>query len=125
MKWGYPPPPPPPLNPPHYILVKIPHILKSRRRLALYLNVMLIFNFNLDNQTGFIEWDLVMKGVSVPDLHHGNLYNLWASNYSVNADIPEARLMDTTFPEPFKSSLVRNWEKMSIQQVSRDHYMHN
>ncbi|XP_033633572.1 uncharacterized protein LOC117295114 [Asterias rubens] len=67
--------------------------------------------------TGFIEWDLVMKGVSLPDVYHNNIYKLWASNQSVNADVPEAQLLDTSFPEPFKSSLVNNWHQMDVQQI--------
>lgn len=58
-----------------------------------------------------------MKGVSLPDVYHNNIYKLWASNQSVNADVPEAQLLDTSFPEPFKSSLVNNWHQMDVQQV--------
>ncbi|XP_038046844.1 uncharacterized protein LOC119721045 [Patiria miniata] len=67
--------------------------------------------------TAFDEWDLVLKGVSVPDHDPGNLYELWASNESQNADEHKAKLMDINFEEHYKSSLVADWDRMFVQQV--------
>ncbi|XP_022098360.1 uncharacterized protein LOC110983420 [Acanthaster planci] len=75
--------------------------------------------------TGFNEWNLVLRGVSSSRYSAGNLYELWASHESWNADRDSAQITAPWFPEHFKSSLVEDWDRLHVQQVRLSLYKYD
>nr|XP_006812409.1 PREDICTED: uncharacterized protein LOC102807374 [Saccoglossus kowalevskii] len=45
------------------------------------------------------------------------MHSLWLGESTLNEDNPDAKLLDDSYPQHFKSSLVERWGELNIQQV--------
>ena len=56
----------------------------------------------------------MLKGVAgVP----GNLYQLWNSKNTINANVPEAMYLTSTYPGHYKPDYSNNWNSLCIDKV--------